>query len=488
MKNLASEFGLSMTRRHFFARNSVGIGTAALASLLSSDGFGAAVETDPKTGGLAGLPHFPPKAKRVIFLHQSGGPSQIDLFDYKPGMRKLQGTELPNSIRNGQRITGMTSGQSAFPVASTNFKFSQYGKSGTWVSELLPHLAKVVDDIAIVKTMNTDAINHDPAITFIQSGSQQPGRPSMGAWVSYGLGSENRDLPAFVVLISQSSALNTDQPLFSRLWGPGFLPSSHQGVLFRSAGDPVLYLSDPAGIDKTTRRNVIDAVEKLNQIGANKFGDPEIETRIAQYEMAYKMQTSVPELMDLSKEPEHVFEMYGPDSRKPGTYAANCLLARRLIERDVRFVQLYKRGWDQHNDLPRDLALQCQSVDQPSAALVLDLKQRGLLDDTLVIWGGEFGRTVYCQGKLTQNNYGRDHHPRCFTMWMAGGGMKRGVTLGETDDYCYNVVSDPVHIHDLQATILHCLGVDHKRLTYKFQGRHFRLTDVAGNVVDKLLA
>jgi hypothetical protein len=310
----------------------------------------------------------------------------------------------------------------------------------------------------------------------------------MGAWVSYGLGSENRDLPAFVVLISQSSALNTDQPLFSRLWGPGFLPSNHQGVLFRSAGDPVLYLSDPEGIDKTTRRNVIDAVSKLNQIEANTFGDPEIETRIAQYEMAYRMQTSVPELMDLSKEPDSVFEMYGPDSRKPGTYAAQCLLARRLIERDVRFVQLYKRGWDQHNDLPRDLALQCQSVDQPSAALVLDLKQRGLLEDTLVIWGGEFGRTVYCQGKLTENNYGRDHHPRCFTMWMAGGGIKRGITLGETDDYCYNVVSDPVHIHDLQATILNQLGVDHKRLTYQFQGRHFRLTDVAGNVVDKLLA
>ncbi|HLX46521.1 MAG TPA: DUF1501 domain-containing protein [Bryobacteraceae bacterium] len=481
MKNNPDESGLSLTRRHFFGLTSTGLGTAALASLMAPEAFAG-------TGGLEGLPHFAPKAKRVIFLHQSGGPAQMDLFDYKPHLEKVRGTELPGSVRMGQRITGMTSDQASFPVTMSAFKFGQYGKSGAWLSELLPHHAKIVDDIAIVRTMNTDAINHDPAITFIQSGSQQPGRPSMGAWVSYGLGSENRDLPAFVVLISQSSALNTDQPLFSRLWGPGFLPSSHQGVLFRSAGDPVLYLSDPAGIDKTTRRNVIDAVEKLNQIGANKFGDPEIETRIAQYEMAYKMQTSVPELMDLSKEPEHVFEMYGPDSRKPGTYAAQCLLARRLIERDVRFVQLYKRGWDQHNDLPRDLALQCQSVDQPSAALVLDLKQRGLLDDTLVIWGGEFGRTVYCQGKLTQNNYGRDHHPRCFTMWMAGGGMKRGVTLGETDDYCYNVVSDPVHIHDLQATILHCLGVDHKRLTYKFQGRHFRLTDVAGNVVDKLLA
>jgi hypothetical protein len=473
--------GLSLTRRHFFGLTSTGLGTAALASLMAPEAFAA-------TGGLEGLPHFAPKAKRVIFLHQSGGPAQMDLFDYKPQLEKMRGTELPGSVRMGQRITGMTSDQASFPVTMSVFKFGQYGKSGAWLSELLPHHAKIVDDIAIVKTMNTDAINHDPAITFIQSGSQQPGRPSMGAWVSYGLGSENRDLPTFVVLISQSSALNTDQPLFSRLWGPGFLPSNHQGVLFRSAGDPVLYLSDPAGIDKTTRRNVIDAVEKLNQMGASRFGDPEIETRIAQYEMAYRMQTSVPELMDLSKEPEHVFEMYGPDSRKPGTFAAHCLLARRLIERDVRFVQLYKRGWDQHNDLPRDLALQCQSVDQPSSALIMDLKQRGLLDDTLVIWGGEFGRTVYCQGKLTQNNYGRDHHPRCFTMWMAGGGIKRGVTLGETDDYCYNVVSDPVHIHDLQATVLHCLGVDHKRLTYKFQGRHFRLTDVAGNVVDKLLA
>ena len=475
------ESQVALTRRHFFGLGSTGIGTAALASLLAPEAFAA-------NGGLPGLPHFAPKAKRVIFLHQSGGPAQMDLFDYKPKLEKMRATELPGSVRNGQRITGMTSDQVSFPVATSIFKFTQHGKSGAWLSELLPHHAKIVDDIALIRTMNTDAINHDPAITFIQSGSQQPGRPSMGAWVSYGLGSENRDLPAFVVLISQSSALNTDQPLFSRLWGPGFLPSSHQGVLFRSAGDPVLYLSDPAGIDKTTRRNVIDAVEKLNQIGANTFGDPEIETRIAQYEMAYRMQTSVPELMDLSKEPDSVVDMYGPDARKPGTYAAHCLLARRLIERDVRFVQLYKRGWDQHNDLPRDLALQCQSVDQPSAALVLDLKQRGLLDNTLVIWGGEFGRTVYCQGKLTENNYGRDHHPRCFTMWMAGGGIKPGITLGETDDFCYNVVSDPVHIHDLQATILNRLGVDHKRLTYKFQGRHFRLTDVAGNVVDKLLA
>jgi hypothetical protein len=479
---------LAFTRRHFFGLASRGIGTAALASLLNPELFGAVGERDSKTGGLIGLPHFPAKAKRVIYLHQSGAPSQMDLFDYKPKLQKLQGSELPDSVRKGQRITGMTSGQSSLPVASSIFRFSQYGETGTWLSELLPHHGKIVDDITLIKTMNTDAINHDPAITFIQSGSQQPGRPSMGSWVSYGLGSDNQNLPAFVVLISQASGLNIDQPLFSRLWGSGFLPSNHQGVKFRSSGDPVLYLSDPPGIEKNTRRRMLDSIAKLNQIRANAYGDPEIETRIAQYEMAYRMQTSVPELMDLSKEPEHVFDLYGPDARKPGTYAANCLLARRLAERGVRFIQLYKRGWDQHNDLPRDLTLQCKSVDQPSAALVMDLKQRGLLDDTLVIWGGEFGRTVYCQGKLTDTNYGRDHHPRCFTMWLAGGGMKHGVTIGETDDYCYNVVEDPVHVHDLQATIMHCLGVDHTRLTYKFQGRHFRLTDVHGEVVKKALA
>jgi hypothetical protein len=478
-----------MTRRHFFSRTSTGIGAAALASLFSQDTLLAeTVERDPKTTGLVGLPHFAPKAKRVIYLHQSGAPSQIDLFDYKPQLKKEHGKELPDSIRNGQRITGMTSGQSAFPVASSLFKFSQHGQSGTWLSELVPFHGQIVDDIAIIKTANTEAINHDPAITFIQTGSQQPGRPSMGSWVSYGLGSENQNLPAFVVLISQSSAINVDQPLFSRLWGSGFLPSNYQGVNFRASGDPVLYLSDPPGVSKDTRRRMLDSVSKLNSLNSKAYGDPEIETRISQYEMAYRMQTSVPELMDLSKEPEHVFEMYGPDARKPGTYAANCLLARRLAERGVRFIQLYKRGWDQHNDLPRDLALQCKSVDQPSAALIQDLKQRGLLDDTLVLWGGEFGRTVYCQGKLTETNYGRDHHPRCFAVWMAGGGIKPGITIGETDDYCYNVVSDPVHVFDLQATVLHCLGVDHKRLTYKFQGRHFRLTDIAGEVVKQVLA
>jgi hypothetical protein len=472
------QFGLAMTRRHFFSRTSTGIGIAALASLL---------EPRLSADGLPDLPHFPPKAKRVIYLHQSGAPSQMDLFDYKPKLTKLQGTELPGTVRMGQRITGMTSGQSSLPVAASIFKFDQHGETGRWLSELLPHHAQIADDICLIRTMNTDAINHDPAITFIQTGSQQPGRASMGSWVSYGLGSVNQNLPAFVVLISQANALNVDQPLFSRLWGSGFLPSNHQGVRFRAGSDPVLYLDDPPGIDKATRRRMLDGIAKLNHMRAQTYGDPEIETRIAQYEMAYRMQSSVPELMDLSKEPEHVFEMYGADSRKPGTYAANCLLARRLAERNVRFVQLYHRGWDQHSDLPRDLALQCKGTDQASAALIMDLKQRGLLDDTLVIWGGEFGRTVYCQGRLTEANYGRDHHPRCFSMWLAGGGIKPGITIGETDDYCYNVVSDPVHVHDLQATILHCLGVDHKRLTFKFQGRHFRLTDVAGNVVEKSL-
>ncbi|HXI42256.1 MAG TPA: DUF1501 domain-containing protein [Bryobacteraceae bacterium] len=482
------EYRLAVTRRHFFGLGSTGIGTAALASLLNPTLFAAPMDVNPRTGGLPGLPHFPPTAKRVIFLHQSGGPAQMDLFDYKPQLEKNRGQDLPGSIRMGQRITGMTSGQATLPVAPSIFKFQQHGQSGAWLSELLPHTAGVVDDLAIVKTMHTDAINHDPAITFIQSGSQQPGRPSMGAWVSYGLGSENQNLPSFVVMVSQSSALNVDQPLFSRLWGPGFLPSKYQGVTFRGGSDPVLYLSDPPGVDKGTRRRMLDGLAKLNGMHAEAYGDPEIETRIQQYEMAFRMQTSVPELVDLSKEPDHIFELYGPDSRKPGTYAWQCLLARRLAERNVRFIQIYKRGWDQHNDLPRDLALQAKSVDQPSAALIQDLKQRGLLEDTLVIWGGEFGRTVYCQGKLMETNYGRDHHPRCFTMWMAGGGVKPGTVLGETDDYCYNIVSDPVHIHDLQATILNRLGVDHKRLTYKFQGRHFRLTDVSGEVVKKLLA
>src|SRR3989442_3448 len=403
------ELELTLTRRQLLGLASSGIGVAALASLLKPTAF-ADTQTgrDPRTGGLAGLPHFAPKAKRVIFLHQSGAPSQMDLFDYKPKLRELHGTELPDTVRRGQRITGMTSGQSSFPVAAPIFKFEQHGQAGTWISELLPHTAKIVDDIAIIKTMNTDAINHDPAITFIQTGSQQPGRPSLGAWVSYGLGSENQNLPAFVVLISQANAITADQPLFSRLWGSGFLPSAYQGVRFRAGSAPVLYLEDPPGISKTTRRQMLDAIATLNAMKHEAYGDPETETRIAQYEMAYRMQTSVPDLMDLSKEPDAVFEMYGPESRKPGTYAANCLLARRLAERNVRFIQLYHRGWDQHKDLPRDLALQCKGTDQPTAALVTDLKQRGLLDDTLVVWGGEFGRTVFSQGKLTDVNYGRE--------------------------------------------------------------------------------
>ena len=489
---LHREYRLFMTRRQLFGRGAKGIGAAALAwlmnpKLLSGLPARAGLGVDSKTGGLAGLPHFAPRAKRVIFLHQSGAPSQIDLYDYKPKLNELRGHDLPPSVRKGQRITGMTSGQDSLPLTPSIFKFSQHGVSGTWISELLPHTAKIVDDIAIIRTVHTEAINHDPAITFVQTGSQQPGRPSMGAWVSYGLGSENRNLPDYVVLISQANAEINDQPLFSRLWGSGFLRSEHQGVKFRASGDPVLYLSDPPGINSVTRRRMLDSLADLNRMKVQAFSDPEIETRIAQYEMAYRMQTSVPELMDLSDEPDCIFELYGPDSRKPGTYAANCLLARRLIERDVRFVQLYHRGWDQHGNLPRDIVLQCRGTDQASAALVIDLKQRGLLDETLVFWGGEFGRTVYCQGRLTETNYGRDHHPRCFTIWMAGGGIKPGINVGETDDFSYNIVSEPVHIHDLQATILHCLGVDHKRLTFKFQGRHFRLTDIHGNVIQKVL-
>ena len=478
--NPERELLLTLTRRHFFGRTATGIGAAALAALLPRSAQAG--------GGLEGLPHFAPKAKRVILLHQSGGPSQLDTFDYKPGLAKHRGIDLPDSIRMGQRITGMTSGQSTLPVAPSIFSFQRYGQTGTWVSELLPHTAKIVDDLAIIKTMHTEAINHDPAITFFQSGFQQPGRPSMGAWVSYGLGSDNENLPAFIVLVSQAHALNTDQPLFSRLWGSGFLPSSHQGVKLRAGADPVLFLNDPPGIEKDTRRSMLDAIEQINRLKHRAFGDPEIETRISQYEMAYRMQTSVPDLVDLSKEPEATFEMYGPESRKPGTYAANCLLARRLAERGVRFIQLYHRGWDQHNDLPRDLRLQCEGTDQPTAALVADLKQRGLLDETLIVWGGEFGRTVYCQGRLTETNYGRDHHPRNFVMWAAGGGIKPGARVGETDDFSYNVTADPIHVHDLQATILHCLGIDHKRLTYKFQGRHFRLTDVHGKLIKPILA
>lgn len=432
------------------------------------------------------LPQAVAKAKRVIWMFQSGAPSQMDLFDYKPRLQEFHKQELPDSIRMGQRLTGMTSGQKNFPIAASKFKFAQHGQSGMWLSEMLPHTAKIADDICLIRSMHTEAINHDPAITFIQTGSQQPGRPSFGAWVDYGLGTTNEDLPAFVVMISKSNTKG--QGLLARLWGSGFLPSQHQGVKLRGVGDPVLYLSDPQGIDRAGRREMLDGLSELNALQLAEVGDPEIQARIAQYELAFRMQTSVPELMDLSQETAQTFEMYGDDSRKPGTYAANCLLARRLVERGVRFIQLYHRDWDHHGGLPDRMVQQCKETDQASAALVMDLKQRGLLDDTLVVWGGEFGRTVYCQGAITDTSYGRDHHPRCFSLWMAGGGVKPGTVHGETDDYSYNIVRDPVHVHDLQATILHQLGVDHTRLTYRFQGRDFRLTDVHGNVVRSILS
>jgi hypothetical protein len=479
------ETPLLLTRRHFFGRSATGIGVAALASLLQRD---LSAQQPRRAEVPPTLPHFRPTAKRVIYLFQSGAPSQLDLFDYKPRLLALRATELPDSIRMGQRLTGMTATQDSFPVAPSMFRFARHGRSGAWVSELLPHTARLVDDLCFVRSVHTEAINHDPAITYIQTGAQLAGRPSMGAWVSYGLGSENQDLPAFVVLVSVGTGLPADQPLYDRLWGSGFLPSRYQGIRFRSGGDPVLFLSNPPGLDEATRRRMLDDLARLNQMRHRDTGDPEIQTRIAQYEMAFRMQTSVPELMDVSREPRHVFDLYGPESRTPGTYAANCLLARRLAERGVRFIQLYHRGWDQHTSLPRQIRGQCRDTDQPTAALLTDLKARGLLDETLVIWGGEFGRTVYCQGTLTATDYGRDHHPRCFTVWLAGGGVRGGHTHGETDDFSYNVVRDPVHIHDLNATILHCLGIDHRRLTFKFQGRHHRLTDVHGHVVRELLA
>jgi hypothetical protein len=435
--------------------------------------------------GLPGLPHFAPKAKRIIYLFQSGGPSQIELFDYKPRLVEFQNTDLPASVRMGQRLTGMSASQSTFPVVPSKFVLSQHGESGAWVSELLPYTAKIADRLTFIKTVNTEEINHDPAVTMAQTGFRLGGRPSMGSWVAYGLGADTENLPAFCVMISNSGG---GQPLYDRLWGSAFLPSRYQGVKFRSTGDPVLYLSNPSGFTTANRRTYLDALSDLNRASYDEFGDPEITARVSQYEMAFRMQTSVPELTDLSKEPPSTFDLYGEDAKKPGTFAANCLLARRLAERGVRFVQLYHRDWDHHGELPKNLPKRCKDVDQASAALVTDLAQRGMLDDTLVIWGGEFGRTVYCQGHLTATDYGRDHHGRCFTMWMTGGGMKPGLTYGETDDYGYNIVKDPVHVHDLQATILHCLGIDHKRLTYRFQGRDFRLTDVGGDPVRALLA
>jgi hypothetical protein len=472
-----------LTRRTFLGRAATGVGVAALANLLGDDLLAQGATAPPVPGALPGLPHFPPRAKRVIYLFQGGGPSQMDLFDYKPQLEKWHGGDLPDSIRKGQRLTAMTAAQASFPVVASLFKFAQYGQSGAWVSELMPHTAKIVDDLCFVKSMHTEQINHDPAVTFAQTGFQLAGRPSLGAWVSYGLGSENKDLPSFVVMIT-----GTGQSLADRLWGTGFLPSKYQGVKLRSVGDAVLYVTNPEGFDREQRAEFVEDVGKLNALDLEAVNNPEIATRISQYEMAFRMQSSVPELTDLSKEPEHTFELYGPDSRKPGTFAANCLMARRLAERGVRFIQLYHRAWDHHLGLPRGIRTACRETDQACAGLVQDLKERGLLDDTLVIWGGEFGRTVYCQGKMTPQDYGRDHHPRCFTMWMAGAGVKAGTSIGTTDDYSYNVASDPVHIHDLNATILHSLGIDHTRLTYKYQGRHFRLTDVHGEVVKQALS
>ncbi len=471
---------LDITRRQFLGRASTGIGAAALASLLNPHLSAAQ--------GSAGLPHFAPKAKRVIWLTQAGAPSQLDLFDYKPGLREMFDKDLPDSVRNGQRVTGMTSGQARFPIAPSVFTFKQHGQAGHWMSELLPHTARLADDLCIIRSMHTEAINHDPAMTMLQTGSQVAGRPSFGSWLSYGLGSDNADLPAFVVMVSRPSGKGNAQPLHERMWGAGFLSPRYQGVRFSAGKDPVLFLANSPGITRERRRAMLDDLAGLNQIKLDEYQDPEIQARIDQYEMAFRMQASVPDLADLSKEPASVFERYGPESRKPGTYAANCVLARRLAERGVRFIQLYHRGWDQHGDLPRDIRTQGYDTDQPSAALVEELKERGLLDDTLVVWGGEFGRSVYSQGTLTPTNHGRDHHPRCFSLWLAGGGVKRGTIIGETDDFSYNVIKDPVHIHDLNATALHLLGFDHTRLTVRNQGRDYRLTDVHGKVVRAAMA
>ena len=469
--------------RRTWLKTAGGLGTAALASLLPQQSLFARSDLP------AGIPHHhPPVAKRIIYLFQSGAPSQMDLFDPKPGLTDRRGENLPDSIRQGQRLTTMTSGQANFPVAPSIFKFSQYGESGAWFSELMPHMSSMADEWCMIRTMHTEAINHDPAITFCQTGSQLAGRPSIGAWASYGLGSENAALPAYVVLTSFGSGRPDDQPLYDRLWGAGFLPAKHQGVRFRNSGDPVLYLSNPPGVTSQDRRRTLDRLRQLNQQQSDELGDPEIQARIAQYEMAFRMQTSVPDLVDTADEPRHVLEMYGPDVSRPGSYAANCLLARRLAERDVRFIQLFHMGWDHHGGLPNAIRGQCRDTDQATAALLKDLKMRDLLRDTLIVWGGEFGRTVYSQGGLTADNYGRDHHPRCFTMLLAGAGIRHGTTYGETDDYCYNIVRDPVHVHDLNATVLHLLGVDHTRLTWKYQGRDFRLTDIHGTVVDGVLS
>jgi hypothetical protein len=476
---MSLEFLSQISRRQFVGRNAIGIGSAALAMLCARDGRA--------NTGLAGLPHQRPKAKRVIWLTQAGAPSQLELFDYKPQLADQFDKDLPESVRQGQRLTGMTSAQARFPVCPSIYNFAQHGQSGIWLSEILPHTARIADRMCVIRSLHTEAINHDPAMTLLQTGHQIAGRPSLGAWLSYGLGNENDNLPAFVVMISRPSGPTNAQPLHERMWGAGFLPPRYQGVRFSPGKDPVLYLSNPAGITTSRRRAMIDDVAALNRQKLVENHDPEIQARIDQYEMAFRMQQSVPELTDLSKESESVFQAYGPESQKPGTFAANCILARRLIERGVRFVQLYHRGWDQHGTLPSGIKSQCYDTDQASAALVEDLEQRGLLEDTLVVWGGEFGRTVYSQGKLTATDYGRDHHPRCFSIWMAGAGIKPGTVYGETDEYSYNIIKDPVHIHDLNATVLHLLGIHHKELTYRHQGRDYRLTDIHGNVVQEIL-
>ena len=475
---------LRLSRRECLNKLALGLGGIALAELLGGRAQ-AAPAPGPTGATLAGLPHFAPKAKRIIYLFQSGGPSQLDLFDYKPLLNQKHGEQLPEAVRRGQRLTGMSGNQSSIPIAGSPFKFQQHGQSGAWFSELLPHTAKIADDLCVIRSLHTESINHGPGVTFMQTGSQIPGRPSFGSWLDYGLGSENANLPSFVVLITKDKK---GQPLMSHLWGAGFLPARHQAVRFRSGGDPVLYLGNPAGVSPENRRLALDRLRELHEQQFAGTPDAEISARIANYEMAFNMQTSVPEVTNLKDEPDHVIDEYGPDARTPGTFAANCLLARRLAERGVRFIQLYHQDWDHHGGLPGGIKRETGQTDRASAALVSDLKRRGMLDDTLVVWGGEFGRTNYCQGLMTAGNFGRDHHPRCFSLWLAGGGVKPGVTYGETDEYGYNITQQPVHIHDLHATILHLFGIDHERLTYKFQGRRYRLTDVHGKVVKGILA
>lgn len=480
-----------LNRRQFFGRSVAGVGTVALASLLAGDRtLGAANDAAPKRfGGLGNLPHFAPKAKRVIYLFQNGAPTHVDLFDYKPMLTKMRGKEIPPEIRAGQRLSTMTSGQTEKPCLPEITKFAQHGQSGAWVSDFMSHTAAIADDLCFIKSMHTEQVNHAPAITFFMTGAEQPGRPTAGAWLTYGLGSETQDLPSFVVMTSRDKEASCGQIFYDFYWGSGFLPTKFQGVKFRGSGDPVLYLSNPDGMSRQVRRMVLDDLAKMNELTLREFGDPEIATRIAQYEMAYRMQASVPELTDFSDEPKSVLDMYGPDVERQGSFAYNCLMARRLAERGVRFVQLMHAGWDQHRNLNTQLKIQCEDTDAPSAALVKDLKQRGLLDDTLVIWGGEFGRTPFLQGKIEETKqWGRDHHPYAFTIWMAGGGVKPGITYGESDEFGHNVARDHVHVHDFQATLLHLLGIDHERLTYKFQGRYYRLTDVHGKVVRGILA